>query len=105
MIRGDICWHRFRPPDKRRPVLILTRDRALPYLNEVTVAPVTTRIREVPSEVLLGLDDGMEQECAINLYHLQTVPKSGIGRVITHLGPARMAEVRSALLFALGFEP
>jgi mRNA interferase MazF len=104
MIRGDICWYHFQPPDKRRPVLVLTRDSARPYLSEVTVAPVTTRIRDVPSEVLLGPDDGIEQECAVNLYHLQTVPKSSVGRVITHLGPARMAEVRAALLFALGFE-
>lgn len=104
MIRGDVRWHRFRPPDKRRPVLVLTRDSAGPYLNEVTVAPVTTRVRNVPSEVLLGPDDGMPQECAVNLHHLQTVPKSSVGRVITHLGPARMAEVRAALLFALGFE-
>jgi mRNA interferase MazF len=104
MIRGDVRWYRFRPPDKRRPVLVLTRDSAREYLQEVTVAPITTRIRSAPSEVLLGPDDGMPEECAINLYHLQTVPKNSIGRVIAHLGPARMAEVKTALLFALGFE-
>ena len=104
MIRGDVCWYRFRPPDKRRPVLILTRDSAGAYLHEVTVAPITTRIRNVPSEVLLGPDDGMPQECAANLYHLQTVPRTSIGRVVTHLGGQRMAEVRAALLFALGFD-
>jgi mRNA interferase MazF len=104
VIRGDVCWYRFRPPDKRRPVLILTRDSAGAYLHEVTVAPITTRIRIVPSEVWLGPDDGMPQECAVNLYYLQTVPRGNIGRVIGHLSSQRMAEVRAALLFALGFD-
>ncbi len=104
MIRGDVCWYQFRPPDKRRPVLVLTRDSARAYLRDVTIAPVTTRLRDVPSEVYLGPDDGMPEECAINLHHLQTVPKKSLGRVITRLGPARMREVRSALLFALGFD-
>lgn len=58
----------------------------------------------VLTEVLLGPGDGMQQGCAVNLYHLQTVPRSSVGRIITHLVPARMAEVRAALLFALGFD-
>lgn len=70
MNRGDVRWHNFRPPDKRRPVLVLTRDSAIPYLNDVTVAPVTTRIRGIPSEVLLGKEDGMPEDCAINFDHI-----------------------------------
>ena len=104
MMRGDICWYRFRPPDKRRPVLVLTRDSARPYLNDVTVVPVTSTIRGVPSEVLLDGQDGLPTECAINLHYLQTVRKRDIGAVISHLGPRRMAEVRAALLFTLGFD-
>lgn len=104
MSRGDVCWHRFRPPGKRRPVLILTRDSVIPYLKEVAVAPITTRVRNVPSELFLGPADGMPEECAVNFYYLHTLPKKDIGPFITHLSPRRMAESRAALLFALGFD-
>ena len=101
--RGEVRWYRFRQPDKRRPVVILTRDGALEYLNEVTIVPVTSTIRGVPSEVLLTDSDGMPREGAANLYHLQTVGKARLGPLITTLRPERMAEIRAALLFALGF--
>ncbi len=104
MQRGEIRWYRFGRPDKRRPVLILTRQPALDFLNEITVAPVTSTIRGVPSEVILHESDGMPSDCAINLYHLQTVPSSRMGRLIATLPDGRMADVRSALLFALGFD-
>jgi mRNA interferase MazF len=104
MQRGEIRWYQFRPPDKRRPVLILTRDSALEFLGEVTVAPITSTIRDIPSEVLLTRSDGVAQDCAVNLDHLQTVSKGNIGGLITTLRPARLSEVRAALLFALGFD-
>jgi mRNA interferase MazF len=103
MKRGEIRWYRFAKPDKRRPVLILTRDSALEFLGEVTVAPVTSTIREIPSEVLLTEADGMARDCTVNLDHIQTVAKARIGSLITTIGPRRMSELRSALLFALGF--
>ena len=103
MRRGEVRWYRFEAPDKRRPVLILTRDSALDFLGEVTVAPVTTRIREIPSEVRLTTTDGMPLDCAVNLDHVQTVARARIGAVITTVGAPRMAEVRAALLFAFGF--
>lgn len=102
MKRGEIRWYRFRAPDKRRPVLVLTRDSVLEYLGEVTVAPITTTIRDIPSEVVLDSDDGVPQPCAINLDHLQTVSKDRLGGLVATLPAARMAEVRDALLFALG---
>lgn len=101
--RGEVRWYRFARPDKRRPVVILTRDSILEYLGEVTVAPITTTVRGIPSEVLLGPGDGMPRDCAVNLDHLQTVSKGKLGRVITTLGPRKLTEIRSALLFALGF--
>ena len=104
MNRGEIRWYRFPRPDKRRPVLILTRDSAIEYLGEVTVAPVTTTIRDIPTEVLLSRPDGLERDCAINLDHVQTASRGRIGPVITTLASHRMAEVRAALLFALGFD-
>ena len=103
MTRGEIRWYRFAPPDKRRPVVVLTRDSILAYLGEVTVAPVTRTVRDVPSEVVLGPDDGMPQVCAINLDHVQTVSKNRVGGLITTLPASRLDEVRDALLFALGY--
>jgi len=103
MRRAEIRWYRFSRPDKKRPVLLLTRDSALEFLGEVTVAPVTSTIRDIPSEVVLTTEDGMPRDCAINLDHVQTVSMGRLGAIITTLGPKRMLEVRSALLFVLGF--
>jgi len=103
MQRGEIRWYRFGAPDKRRPVLVLTRDSALDFLGEATVAPITSTIRDIPSEVLLTEADGMPRLSAINLDHLQTVSRDRLGGVITTLASDRMVEVRTALLFALGF--
>ena len=103
MRRGEVRWYPFGRPDKRRPVLILTRDSSLEYLNETTVAPVTRTIRDIPSEIILTIADGMSEECAINLDHVQTVSKNKLGAVITTLSEEKMKSVRRALLFALGF--
>jgi mRNA interferase MazF len=63
MRHGEVCWYRFSAPDKKRPVLILTRDSALEVLGEVTIAPITSTIRDIPSEVSLSPDrDGMPRE-------------------------------------------
>ena len=103
MRRGEIRWYRFAAPDKRRPVLLLTRDSALEFLGEVAVAPITSTIRDIPTEVVLTPGDGMPRECAVNLDHVQTVDQSKIGGLVTTLSSPRMAEVRAALLFALGY--
>jgi mRNA interferase MazF len=103
MKRGEVRWYRFTPPDKNRPVLLLTRDSALEFLGEVTIAPVTSTIRDIPTEVALTTRDGMPRDCAVNLDHVQTVSRGKLGGVITTLGATKLAEVRSALLFALGF--
>ena len=101
MKRGEIRWYKFRPPDKKRPVLILTRDTILEYLGEVTVAPVTSTVRDIPSEVFLSKQDGMPKDCAINCDHIQTVSKDKIGSLITTLSSEKMVQVREAILFAL----
>jgi mRNA interferase MazF len=103
MKRGEVRWYKFAKPDKNRPVVVLTRNSALEFLGEVTVAPITSTIRDIPTEVLLTKEDGMPQECAVNLDHIQTVSKGKIGPLITTLSSTKMAELRSALLFALGF--
>jgi len=101
MKHGDIRWYKFVRPDKERPVLILTRDSVLEYLNEVTIAPITSAVRNIPSEVFLTKADGMLRECAVNCDHLQTVPKGKIGPLITSLLPARMVDVGQTIRFAL----
>jgi mRNA interferase MazF len=102
--RGDVCWYTFRLPDKKRPVLILTRDSAIAVLNSVTVAPITSTIRSIPTEVVLTKDDGMPDTCAANFDNLQTVPKSSVGNRITRLTARKMREARAAVSFALGFD-
>ena len=104
MKRGEIRWYRFGSPDKRRPVVLLTRDSALSYLGEVTVAPITTTVRGIPSEVPLSKSDGMPRSCAINLDHVQTVSKSRLGPTLSSLHSHRWPEVEEALFFALGFK-
>lgn len=104
MKRGEIRWYKFTRPDKKRPVVILTRNSIIEFLEEVTVAPITSIIRGIPSEVFLSVNDGMPKDCVINLDHVQTVSKSKIGSLITTLGSEKMSELRSAILFALGFK-
>ncbi|MBW2631564.1 MAG: type II toxin-antitoxin system PemK/MazF family toxin [Deltaproteobacteria bacterium] len=101
MKHGEIRWYKFSKPDKKRPVLILTRDSVLEYLGEVTVAPITTIVRDIPSEVFLLKADGMPRDCAVNCDHLQTVSKGKIGSLIMSLPLRKMADVGRAVRFAL----
>ena len=71
MKRGEIRWYKLKAPYNKRPVLIITRDSVLEYLGEVTVAPITSTVRDIPSEVFLSKQDGMTKDCAINFDHIQ----------------------------------
>ena len=95
---------RFAPPDKQRPVLLLTRSDMIPVLNSVTVAPLTRTIRGVASEVVVGAESGLKSASAINLHHVVTVPASGLRRCVGSVSPAALEQVRAALLFALDFD-
>ncbi len=101
MKRGEIRWYKFKSPDKKRPVLILTRDSILEYLEEVTIAPITSTVRDIPSEVSLSRHEGMKRDCAINLDHIQTVSKGKIGSLITAISQEKLKQVRYAISFAL----
>jgi mRNA interferase MazF len=103
MRRGEVRWYKFKNPDKKRPVVILTRNSAIEYLGEVTIAPITSTIRDIPSEVLLSREDGMKHDCAINLDHVQTVSKGKIGALIIELSSTKLIQLQQALNFALGF--
>jgi mRNA interferase MazF len=101
MKHGEIRWYKFTRPDKTRPVLILARNSVMEYLGEVTVAPVTSVVRNIPSEVFLSKADGMPRDCAVNCDHLQTVSKGKIGSLITSLTPVKLLAVGRAIRFAL----
>ena len=100
--RGDVRLYEFAPPDKKRPVVVLTRNSAIEYLSTVTVAPITSTIRGVPSEVVLTEDDGMKAPCAVNLHNAVTISQRRLGRRLAQLSPSRMSEMCAALRFSLG---
>ena len=93
------------PEVGRRPACILTRQAAIPVLRSVLVAPATRRIRRIPTEVLLGPDDGMPEECALSLDNVTVVPKAFLVEKITTLQPHRLEEVCRALAIATGCAP
>jgi len=103
--RGDIRLYQFALPDKKRPVLVLTRESAIRYLSTVTVAPVTSAIRGVPSEVALDQTDGMKGPCAVNLHNAVTVSQGRLGKRVARLSDERLSEVCAALRFSLGCDP
>jgi len=103
MKRGEVRWYTFEMPDKRRPVLVLTRNSAISFLTGITIAPITSTVRDIPTEVFLTPeDDGVLAPCAVSLDNVQTVPKHKIGALITTLSTEQMAQVERALAFALG---
>jgi mRNA interferase MazF len=102
--RGEIRWYTFRPPDKRRPVLILARDEIADALNEIIVVPVTRTIRGLSTEVVLTPDDGMPVTCALNFDHVSLARRDRMGGVLCTLREVRWAELQSALLIACGFK-
>ena len=104
MIRGDVCYFSYPEPDKRRPVVVLTRTDAIEFLNDVTVAPLTTAIRDNETSVWLDESDGLREACSINLDRIQTVPKGRLGRPFAHLSAEKMSEIREAIMFAFGYE-
>ena len=104
MNQGDVFWYTFKEPDKRRPVLVLTRNSALRFLSGIAVAPITTIIRSIPTEVVLDEQDGMHARCVVNVDNIQTIQRARFGPYIAHLAPARMRAVRQAIEFAFGFD-
>ena len=102
MNRGDVHLCRFAPSDRQRPVLILTRDAAIGHLSTVTVAPITSTVRGVPSEALLDVEDGMKGRCAVNLHNAVTISQERLTNRIASLSEERMREVCAALRFSLG---
>ena len=94
--RGEIWWYE-DPGAERRPFLILTRDEAIPVLNQVLAVPATRTIRDIPTEVRLDESDGMPSPCVLSLDNVSVIRKALCTTVITRIGPATMARVCEAL--------
>ena len=100
--RGDIWMYAFAKPDKKRPVLVISRQSVIPLLRTVMVAPITSAIHGVPSEVRVGTEHGLKRESAINLDHIQTVDRSRLSGFVSHLSDEVMNDVCRALANATG---
>jgi mRNA interferase MazF len=96
--RGDVYWCNL---DKKRLVVILTRDALIPHLSNVSVAPLSTRIRGIRSQVILETFDGVSERSAISLDNIQTVPKDSLEGLIISLTRTRLRELQRAVIFAL----
>ena len=104
MRRGEVWWAELTPPAGRHPVLLLSRNEAYAVRELVTVAPVTTRMRHIPSEVPLGLEDGLPKPCVVNLDTITTIAKRILHERLVPLSPEKLKAVEAALHFALGLE-
>lgn len=100
--RGDICWVALPDEEKRRPVLVLTRNEAIPAMRRVVIAYLTTKIRGIPIEVRLGPEDGLPRECVVNFDNVRTVSQTLLSEPITTLSGARMHEACRAFAIATG---
>ena len=100
--RGDVCLYNFAAPNKKKPVVVVTRNSASAFLSTVTVAPISSTIRGVPSEVRLSEEDGMKAPCAVNMHNAITVSQDRLGKRVAHLSSLRMNEICAALQFSLG---
>lgn len=101
MKRGEVWWAHLSGPAGRRPVLLLTRNAAYPFRTSITIAPLTTTIRDIPVEVRLGPKEGLPRECVINLDEIQTIRKARLVRILTPLPLQVMDRVDQAVKFAL----
>lgn len=100
--RGEIWQYRFHAPDKRRPVVVLTRQEVLPLLRTAIVAPITSTIRGLPSEVVVGTEEGLKHDSAVNLDHVQTVDQRLLHSFVGTLNETKMRQVCRALARATG---
>jgi mRNA interferase MazF len=101
MRRGEVWWAALPPPIGRRPVVLLSRDAAYRVRTSITVGMVTHTIRGIPVEVPLGTEDGMNEQCVVNLDDIITVPKTRLTERITTLSLQKMSAIARAIIFAL----
>lgn len=95
---------RFAPPDKRRPVLVLSRPALLGVLHTATVAAITSTLRGSPTEVEVGVDEGLKLPCCVNLVNVFTVPQHELRKYVGTVPAGKMRDVCRALSIATGCE-
>jgi len=100
--RGDVWMYEFGRPDKRRPVVVLSRPEAIAVLHTVMVAPITSTVRGLPSEVRVGATEGLKHDSAVNLDHVQTVEQARLSRQLGQLGRDKLRAMCRALAVATG---
>ncbi len=100
--RGEIWLYTFGSPDKRRPVVVLSRQKAITLLRTVLVAPITSTAHGAPSEVHVGLEEGLKHESVVNLDQVQTVDQQRLHHFVGTVGPEKMAAICRALMIATG---
>ncbi len=104
MQRGDIWWADLPSPAGRRPVVILSRDKAIQVREFVTIAEITTKIRSIPVEIPLHRRDGMPKDCVVNVDNLYTIPKHFLKEKIAQLSEEKTKDLTKALKFALAID-
>ncbi len=104
MKRGEIWWADLPRPIGRRPVVLLSRDEAYKVRNAVTVAEMTTTIRNIPVEVPLGKEDGLAKKCIINLDTIITIRKALLRERICLLREEKIESINKAIKFALALD-
>jgi mRNA interferase MazF len=102
--RGEVWWATLEPPNKTRPVVLISREAAYSIRSHVTVAPVTTRIRKVPTLVPVGPRDGLDRDGVVNCDQLSTIRQDQLVERIGALDPSTLSEVDDALRFSLGLD-
>lgn len=101
MKQYEIRWANMPAPIGRRPVLLLSRSNAANYLNKLIVAEVTSTIRDIPQEILIGENEGLPKPSVVNFDNVHVVAKKLIGERLGLLAPSRELEVKRALGYAL----
>ena len=102
MKRGEVWWAELPKPAGRRPVILLSRDEAYQVRELITVAPITTRVRNLPVEVPLGIKEGLPRSCVANLDTVTTIPKKFLSTRVCSLTFEKMKDINQALCFSLG---
>ena len=104
MKRGEVWWAEQPEPIGRRPVLLLSRDEAYDVRNAVTIAQITTTIRNIPVEVTLDEKDGLPQKCVVNLDTITTIRKAILTKKVCSLSSEKIEQIEKAIKFALSLE-
>ncbi len=103
MKQYDVWWADLPEPVGRRPVLLLSRAGSYAYLRSIIAVEITTKVRAIPQEVMLGRREGMPRRCVANFDNVRAVPVSLLSEQLGRISNARVVEIKHALGYALGW--